>query len=79
MGIGGISATSLILILLIVLLLFGTKKLRNIGKDLGEGVKGFKNGLADFSEKKEDFSDLNDEARMDIENQPDKVKREDHV
>jgi sec-independent protein translocase protein TatA len=35
----------LLLILLIVVLLFGTKKLRNIGEDLGGAVKGFKKGL----------------------------------
>ncbi len=32
----------LLIVLLIVLLLFGTKKLRNLGKDLGETIKGFK-------------------------------------
>jgi sec-independent protein translocase protein TatA len=45
MGFGGISPGSLIMILLIVVMLFGTKKLRDIGKDLGEGVKGFREGL----------------------------------
>lgn len=51
MGIGGISATSLGLILLIVIIVFGTKKLRTIGKDLGEGVKSFRKGLEESSEK----------------------------
>ena len=36
---------ALILILVIVLLIFGTKKLRNIGSDLGGAVKGFKDGM----------------------------------
>lgn len=36
----------LLLILLIVVLVFGTKKLRNIGADLGGAVKGFKEGMA---------------------------------
>lgn len=45
MGFGGISIWSLLLILVIVLLLFGTKKLRNIGGDLGGAIKGFKSAM----------------------------------
>lgn len=45
MGLGGMSIGSLILIFLIILLLFGTKKLRNIGEDLGHAVKSFRKGL----------------------------------
>ena len=45
MGFGGISIWSLLLILVIVLLLFGTKKLRNIGTDLGGAIKGFKSAM----------------------------------
>jgi sec-independent protein translocase protein TatA len=41
----GISVWQILLVLLIVVLLFGTKKLRNIGGDLGEAVKGFKKGM----------------------------------
>lgn len=47
MGLGGISPWSLVLILVIVLLLFGTKKLRNLGSDLGGALKGFKKALSD--------------------------------
>jgi sec-independent protein translocase protein TatA len=42
MGLGGISIWQLLIVLVIVLLLFGTKKLRGIGTDLGGAVKGFK-------------------------------------
>jgi len=45
MGFGGISVWSLLLILVIVLLLFGTKKLRNVGTDLGGAIKGFKDAM----------------------------------
>ena len=45
MGFGGISPGSLILILLIAALLFGTKRLRSIGEDLGEAVRGLRKGL----------------------------------
>jgi sec-independent protein translocase protein TatA len=43
----GISPMQLLIILLIVALLFGTKKLRNIGGDLGGAVKGFKKAMKD--------------------------------
>jgi sec-independent protein translocase protein TatA len=39
------SPLHLLLILLVVILVFGTKKLRNIGSDLGSAVKGFKDGM----------------------------------
>ena len=43
----GISIWHLSIVLLVVLLVFGTKKLANVGKDLGAAVKGFKDGIAD--------------------------------
>lgn len=45
MGFGGISIWQLLIILVIVLLLFGTKRLKNIGSDLGSAVKGFKKSM----------------------------------
>ena len=45
-----------VIVLIVVLLVFGTKKLRNIGSDLGGAVKGFKDGM------KEDSSKLGDKA-----------------
>ena len=47
MGFGGISIWQLLIILVIVLLLFGTKRLRNLGGDLGGAVKGFKSAMSD--------------------------------
>ena len=47
MGFGGISIWSLLLILGIVILLFGTKKLRNVGGDLGSAIKNFKKSVKD--------------------------------
>lgn len=43
----GIGIWQLVIILLIVLLLFGAKRLRNIGGDLGSAVKGFKKAIKD--------------------------------
>ncbi|OAJ63793.1 preprotein translocase subunit SecA [Paraburkholderia ginsengiterrae] len=44
---GSLSIWHWMIVLLIVALVFGTKKLRNIGGDLGSAVKGFKEGLAE--------------------------------
>lgn len=45
MGFGGIGPGSLILILVIVVLLFGTKKLRNVGGDLGGALRSFRKSM----------------------------------
>lgn len=44
---GGISITQLLIIAVIVVLLFGTKKLRSLGSDLGSSIKGFKKAMGD--------------------------------
>jgi sec-independent protein translocase protein TatA len=44
---GSLSIWHWLIVLLIVALVFGTKKLRNIGTDLGGAVKGFKEGMKD--------------------------------
>ena len=51
MGIGGISMWQLLILLLIVVLVFGTKRLRNMGGDLGAAVKGFRKGMEDGKEE----------------------------
>lgn len=45
MGLGGISIWQLLIILAIVLLVFGTKRLKNLGSDLGGAIKGFKGAM----------------------------------
>lgn len=52
----GISMPQLLIILVVVALIFGTKKLRNIGNDLGSAVKGFKKGISDDSNELKDKS-----------------------
>ncbi|MEE4278642.1 MAG: twin-arginine translocase TatA/TatE family subunit [Halieaceae bacterium] len=47
MGLGGISIWQLLIILAIVVMLFGTKRLRSLGSDLGSAVKGFRSSMAD--------------------------------
>jgi sec-independent protein translocase protein TatA len=46
---GSFSIWHWLIVLVIVLVVFGTKKLRNVGSDLGGAVKGFKDGMKDAS------------------------------
>jgi sec-independent protein translocase protein TatA len=48
---GSFSIWHWLIVLVIVALVFGTKKLRNIGSDLGGAVKGFKEGMKDVGEE----------------------------
>ena len=50
----GLSTTHLLIFLVIIIVIFGTKKLRNIGSDLGGAVKGFKDGMKDAADKPAD-------------------------
>jgi sec-independent protein translocase protein TatA len=60
---GGISIWQLLIILVIVLLLFGTKRLKSIGSDLGNAVKGFRSAMnQDEAEKDEEPKKLEETA-----------------
>jgi len=50
---GGLSIWHWLIVLLVVILIFGTKKLGGMGRDLGSAVKGFKEGMADAEENKQ--------------------------
>ncbi|MBL3826478.1 MULTISPECIES: Sec-independent protein translocase subunit TatA [Marinobacter] len=54
----GISIWQLLIVLGIVILLFGTKKLRNIGSDLGGAIRGFKKSMSDEDSKTENQDSL---------------------
>ena len=60
---GSFSIWHWLIVLVIVVLVFGTKRLGNVGKDLGEAVKGFKKGIQD--EDKKPTAQLPDETRRD--------------
>lgn len=51
MGVGGIGIWQLIIVLVIILLVFGTKKLKNLGSDLGGAIKGFKSAMGEEKDK----------------------------
>jgi len=57
---GGISIWQLLIILVIIILLFGTKKLRSMGSDLGSGLREFKKAVKE--EEPDDKERLPDEA-----------------
>lgn len=81
MGLGGISIWQLLIILVIVLLIFGTKRLKNLGGDLGGAIKGFKDAVDSDENEKKDSEDKpgNAQARTsseqtgqeDLDNNPD--------
>jgi len=52
MGLSGIGPGSLLLIFLIVAVLFGTKRLRSIGNDIGAAVRGFQKGVQEADKEK---------------------------
>ena len=60
MGIGGISIWQLLIVLLVIVVLFGGKKIRSLGSDLGEGLKGFKKAIKDEDVETTSQSDLED-------------------
>lgn len=47
MGIGGISAWQLLIVLLIVIMLFGSRRIGSLGSDLGSAIRGFRKNVAD--------------------------------
>ncbi len=59
MGIGGISFWQILIILVVILILFGGKKIRTMGSDLGESLKGFKKAV------KDEDSNTNTESKSD--------------
>ncbi|TVS13291.1 MAG: twin-arginine translocase TatA/TatE family subunit [Wenzhouxiangella sp.] len=66
MGFGNIGWFQILIVLLIVLLVFGTKKIRNLGGDLGGAIRDFRKGVSEDP----------DEAKEDAESQADEVGEE---
>lgn len=71
----GFSWQQLLILLLVIIVIFGTKKLRNVGSDLGAAVKGFKKAMSEDepnANKDAEFKKITDEAAQTT--QSDKVK-----
>lgn len=77
---GGISIWQLLIIAVIVILLFGTKKLRTLGTDLGSAVKGFKNAVSDEDKAKEsDVQNSLADNSVEKKTEPTAVKEKDQA
>ncbi len=72
---GSFSIWHWLIVLLVVLLVFGTKKLRGAGRDLGEAVKGFKKGMHDD----ETPGRLDDRSQDAAAREADRTRHDDNV
>lgn len=72
----GFGVTELIIILIIVLVLFGAKRLRNVGSDLGAAVKGFRTAVKEEENKPEDTAKIESSEGQTIEGEV--TKKEEH-
>ena len=61
----GISWPQLLIVLVIVLAIFGTKRFRSLGSDLGNAVKGFRSAMTDAEEAKDQLEGKNEDADFD--------------
>ena len=72
---GSFSIWHWLIVLVIVMLVFGTKKLRNIGQDLGGAVKGFKDGMKPGEEPKEQIQQSSATAEKTVDVQAKDVNK----
>ena len=70
-----ISWPQLLIVLVIVLAIFGTRRFRTLGADLGNALKGFKNAMSDAEDAKEQLGDIGKDA--DFDNTPAEEARKD--
>jgi sec-independent protein translocase protein TatA len=70
MGLGGISIWQLLIILVIVVLIFGTKRLKGLGGDLGGALKSFRKAM-DHDEDKGSSSKSEEQQRLETDGEPD--------
>ena len=64
---GGLSVWHWLIVLLVVILVFGTKKLGNMGGDIGKAVKGFKDGVKGEEDKPTPPSQVADKTTIDVD------------
>lgn len=76
MGLGGISMWQLLIVLLIVVLIFGTKRLKSIGGDLGGALKSFRKAMDTDDKETEDEPERIEEGAPDAEFAEQKDKSE---
>jgi len=67
---GSLSIWHWLIVLVIIMLVFGTKKLRNIGSDLGGAVKGFKDGVKEGASDSPSAPDAQASKTIDVDARP---------
>ena len=77
----GISIWQLLILLAVVILIFGTKKLKNVGGDLGSAIKGFKSAVKDGDDKEAEQNKVTQDSEQASESSAntESVKKEDKV
>ena len=70
MGASGISIWQLLIVLLIVVLVFGTKRLKNLGGDLGGAIKSFRRGMTEAEKAETELSNIGEELSTSDEEEP---------
>ena len=78
MGVSGISIWQLLIVLLIVVLIFGTKRIKNIGSDLGGAIKSFRKGLNEAESVESDLSKIGEDLNKDPEDSEDESDETKH-
>ena len=78
MGVSGISIWQLLIVLLIVVLIFGTKRIKNIGSDLGGAIKSFRKGLNEAENVESDLSKIGEELKKEPEDSEDESDETKH-
>ncbi|RFF27180.1 MULTISPECIES: twin-arginine translocase TatA/TatE family subunit [unclassified Wenzhouxiangella] len=82
MGIGNISWPQILVILVIVLLIFGTKRIRNIGSDLGGAIREFRKGVGENEDEDENEKSADDHSQekssSQSEEQDDSTSKREH-
>ena len=73
---GGISIWQLLIVVVIVVLLFGTKKLSSLGSDLGASIKGFKKAMSDEEKPEKSSAPDADFAAKTLADKPDDAKKD---
>ncbi len=76
---GNIGIWQLLIVAVIIVLLFGTKKLRNLGSDLGSSVKGFKKAMNPEDEEKKSLDNKDQESEKSAENETVQTKEKDQA
>ena len=77
MGASGISIWQLLIVLLIVVLIFGTKRHKNLGGDLGGAIKSFRKGMTEAEKAESELSNIGDELSGLTEEEPSNTEEDD--